>query len=245
MVAGFVLLAVAIAIAIAWVHGGTPEIPADVPSATPGAGEPPSAAPSATTAVAPASVTAPPAAPPATASAKAATPATTAPLGKGDLAACVAPVFPSESFDSTSDFSFLCSENDTSKARQAFRTELVRVGHNLSDGMREWALLGWYELPTVAMIRARCCPAAAPLELPETRSCTPMADILSGLATAAQAATDPADKTLQKAVDAYTSEVYCVVRSGIAHRFGRRDKPEGGEDTTFQRFLARFVKARR
>jgi hypothetical protein len=167
------------------------------------------------------------------------------PGNAGELAACVLPTFPPESFDPSTDFGFLCAEADPAKLGAAIRTELVRTHRNMSDGMREWALLGWYELPAVALLRARCCPSAPPLALPDARGCSPVADVLGAIASAAAAAEGPADKALQKAVDGYTSETYCAVRSGIAHRFGRRDKPEGGEDTTFARFLARFVKTKR
>ncbi len=156
------------------------------------------------------------------------------------------PTFPADSFDASTDFAFLCTEADPAKLAAAVRAELVRSHHNLSDGMKEWALLGWYELPAVALVRSRCCPASAPpLALPDTGACPPITQVLGTLATAAAATSDPSDKALQKAVDGYTTDVYCAVRSGFAHRFGRRDKPEGGEDTTFAKFLARFVKAKR
>jgi hypothetical protein len=111
--------------------------------------------------------------------------------------------------------------------------------------MKEWALLGWYELAAFSVIRARCCPSPPPLQLPEVRGCTPVPDLLAGISAAAAATTDPADKALKKAVDAYTSNVYCIVRSGIAARFGRVGNPQGGEDTTFMRFLGQVVAAKR
>jgi hypothetical protein len=117
--------------------------------------------------------------------------------------------------------------------------------NNISDGMREWALLGWYETAAFAVVRGRCCPGAAPLKLPETGACTPLPEVLAGISTAAAATTDPADKALKKAVDAYTSDVHCIVRSGIAARFGRVGNPQGGEDTTFMRFLGQVVAAKR
>jgi hypothetical protein len=161
------------------------------------------------------------------------------------LAACVVPLFPPESFDASTDFSFVCSEADPLKGGSAVRTQLVRSHRNLSEGMKEWALLGWYEPAAFSVIRARCCPSAPPLQLPEVRGCTPVPDLLAGISTAAAATRDPADKALKKAVDAYTSNVYCIVRSGIAARFGRVGNPQGGEDTTFMRFLGQVVAAKR
>jgi hypothetical protein len=157
----------------------------------------------------------------------------------------VVPVFPPESFDASSDFSFVCEEADPIKGASAIRTQLVRSHRNISDGMKEWALLGWYEVPAFAVVRARCCPGAPALKLPETPGCSPVAELLGGITAATAATTDPADKALKKAVDAYTSNLYCIVRSGVAARFGRVGNPQGGEDTTFMRFLGQVVAAKR
>jgi hypothetical protein len=170
---------------------------------------------------------------------------TTAPAPRGDLAACVAPAFASESFDAATDFSFVCGETDPLKIGNQIRTELVRARHGVEGGMKDWALLGWHELAAVALIRGRCCPGAKPLALAEAPSCAPVATVLDSLTSAARAATDPKDATLAAAGSAYTTEVYCLVRSNVGHRFGHPQPPDGGEDTTFQRFLDRFVRARR
>jgi hypothetical protein len=155
------------------------------------------------------------------------------------------PLFPPDSFDNATDFSALCSETDPLKMSAMIRKELVRSRHPVSDGMREWAMLGWYEVPADSLVRSRCCPSSKPFEFPETRTCKPMAEVLAPLDRAAAAASDPGDQALRDAVDAYTREVYCIVRSGFAHRFGRKDKPEGGEITAFTHFLGRALKARR
>jgi hypothetical protein len=165
--------------------------------------------------------------------------------GAGDVAACVVPIFPANSFDSSTDFSFVCSETDPRKGGAAVRTQLVRAGKNISTAMQEWALLGWYEMAAFSVLRSRCCPGAPAIELPEARGCMPMAEALGGIGTAAAATTDPGDAALKKAVDAYTNDIHCVVRSGLAARFGRVGNPEGGEDTMFMRFLGRVVAAKR
>jgi hypothetical protein len=167
------------------------------------------------------------------------------PSAPQNLASCIVPIFPADSFDRATDFSELCSETDPLKISSGIRKELVRGHHTVSDGMREWALLGWYEIPAVSLVRSRCCPSPHPLEFPDTKACKPMPEILASLDRVASATSDPADQTLRDAVDAYTREIYCVVRSGIAHRFGRKDKPEGGEITAFMHFLGRFVKTKR
>jgi hypothetical protein len=121
----------------------------------------------------------------------------------------------------------------------------VRSRRNISEGMKEWALLGWYAMAAFTVVRTRCCPSASPLQLPEVHGCPSMADALAGIATAAGATADPADEALRKSVDAYTDAVHCVVRSGNAFRFGRVGYPQGGEDTTFMHFLSHAVSAKR
>src|SRR5262249_44050408 len=128
-----------------------------------------------------------------------------------NVAACVKKLFPEGTFEEPLDLTSLCAETDPFKGVADIKVELVRPRRATSDGMKEWALLGWYEVPAIAIIRARCCASAPPLVLPEVpRWCTPMGDALGQLEAAALAATDPADKDLRKAVDAYTNNIYCV-----------------------------------
>jgi hypothetical protein len=154
----------------------------------------------------------------------------------------VIPLFPPESFDVATDFSFVCSETDPIKGGAAIRTQLVRAHHNVSEAMKEWALLGWYEMAAFAVIQARCCPSPAPLKLPEVHGCPSLSEALTAIGAAARAASDPADKGLKKAVDTYTNDIHCVVRIGMASRFAHMGNPQGGEDTTFTHLLGRMAK---
>jgi hypothetical protein len=154
-------------------------------------------------------------------------------------------IFPPESFEATSDFSFVCSETDPIKGGAAIRTQLVRAHHNVSDGMKEWAILGWYEMAAFSVIQAQCCPSAAPVKLPEIHGCRSLPEAFSAISAAARAASDPSDKALKKAVEAYTNDIHCIVRAGNANRFGRVGNPQGGEDTAFMHVLGRVVAAKR
>jgi hypothetical protein len=167
------------------------------------------------------------------------------PASPGGVTGCVVPLFPPDSFDAASDFSFVCSEADPLKGGAVIRTQLVRAHHHVSEGMKEWALLGWYEMSAFSVIQAHCCPSAAPLRLPEVPGCEPLQETFAGITTAVGATSDPSDKTLKRAVDAYTTNIHCIVRRGMATRFGRVGNPQGGEDTTFMRLLGRVVTAKR
>jgi hypothetical protein len=225
-----------------WSRSQTPAPPAPVPGTTELRG----AAPSVT-----AEPPQPPAALPATAPAVAsvspafATVHASLSIASSDAAACVVPLFPADSFDPATDFSFVCTETDPIKGAAAVRAQLVRARHNASEGMKEWALLGWYEMAAFSVVRARCCPSPPKLQLPEVISCAALPDLLDGIASTAKATTDPADKGLRHAVDALTTAIHCVVRSGAAVRYGRVGNPQGGEDTTLMHFLSRVVTSER
>jgi hypothetical protein len=116
-------------------------------------------------------------APPADASAAPAEPAppvADAFHARNDVTACVEPLFPAGSFDGSADLSFVCTEGDPIKGGTAVRVELVRTRRNLSEGMKEWALLGWYEMAAFTVIQARCCPALPRPKLPDERDPGPV-----------------------------------------------------------------------
>jgi hypothetical protein len=117
-----------------------------------------------------------------TASASSAPPAVAA--LSGDSNACVHGFFPSESFRSEVNLSFVCTENDVRKGIEKIRTKLVvAAGGQLTTAMNEWPRLGWYQLAVYGMLRKSCCVDAEPLSLPlGPSSCESMVEIVGGLA---------------------------------------------------------------
>ncbi len=229
------------------VQGTAPPPPALPPS--PASVSKPAPAPSAAPSVAPASVSASASAPHASVSASASPlPASTSKPAAppGDLASCVTSMFPPESFPPSADFTFVCAQPDPLKGAADVRARLVSARKHESEGMQEWAFLGWYELAAFSVMRGRCCASPPPLKMAEVpKSCEPVPEVFASIDRAVAKATSASDDDLQKAVDAYTHDVYCIVRTGIAARFGRVDRPQGGEDTAFKRFLERVIKAKR
>ena len=264
---GVILVAVAVIVALtvaAWVFLGRDEPSAGGPtSATetraPAAVTPGGDAPPATTAApssAPSSSSAAPAAtssagpmPSTDTTATAEVAATPAPEAGEDVAACMMPLFAKGTFKrgASPDFGFVCSEADPRRGVAAIKKQVVLAGakRNVSEGMREWALLGWYELASYSVMRARCCPGAPPLKLPAPPPpCQPLETALDELGAAALVAKTPKDKALEAAVKRYTKEVYCLVRAGGTSLFGYVGPPKGGEVTAFRKTLARAVKKR-
>ncbi|WP_438006139.1 hypothetical protein WME89_47235 [Sorangium sp. So ce321] len=179
---------------------------------------------------------------PADASAARATPAD----GSADFAACMAPLFPGRSIDAETagQLSFVCAEVDPMKGVAALKSHLAQAAGagGVSDATKEWAVLGWYDMATLAALRARCCDAPPPFELPRAEGCPPVDAALNDLGAAVASASSPGDRALAKAARRYTRTVQCVVRVGAASRYGRKNKPNGGEASAFKKVLARALR---
>jgi hypothetical protein len=141
----------------------------------------------------------------------------------------VAPLFPERTFNdtSTTDLGFLCEMTDPREAAPRLGHELVHSrGDSITDGMKEWPNLGWYQMALVAIARARCCPNAAPLELPSNGgTCPPLEKALDDLGRSAAKGAD-ATPELAKLDDV----ILCLVRTGGAiqysyPRLARLDQP--------------------
>lgn len=153
-----------------------------------------------------------------------------------DVGACVVKLFPPDSFaeGKSPKFDFVCRENDPRLGAQKVHEVLVRagMGRTVSDGMREWAVMGWYELAAFAALRGRCCPDPRPLELPPSPgSCPSMQDALNGVSKGARAGATEAQQS--DALSAFRKSLSCTIKSGKAKPFGAYPRPAGGEDTAF------------
>ena len=122
------------------------------------------------------------------------------------------------------------------------KSEVVRAGgHGVSDGMKEWSQLGWYEVAAFAVMRTHCCPDAAALVVRQRK--IGQCRLEESLAWLANAIDD--DDDMQQAVRAYTNAVRCITSKGYAESFGQYELPKGGELTIFDRILQRIRKLRK
>jgi len=177
--------------------------------------------------------------------APAAPPAATAASAEG-MDACMTPMFPPGTFASQAkpDFAFVCGETDPRRGAGLLKKHVVLGAPSkfVSDAMREWALLGWYELATFAVMRAECCPSPAPLELPPSpESCGRLDKALDVLGAAGAKATGPEDPALEAAMKGYTDAVSCLARASGTSVFGYTGAPKGGEETAFRKILGRVT----
>jgi hypothetical protein len=176
-----------------------------------------------------------PAAPPAPAS-----PAAGAP---GDALACALRAFPPATFGDkpSSSLGFLCTETDPRRGGAAIKDAVIResVSKRVSEGMTEWASLGWFEMAAFAAMRGRCCPGAAPLVLPVTRPCPPLDEPLNALAAAAAAGEKPTTPAVLAPVKRLNEAVRCVLRVGATGVYGRTRPPLFDADAALLKVLER------
>ncbi|WP_438025123.1 hypothetical protein [Sorangium sp. So ce233] len=163
-----------------------------------------------------------------------------------DFAACMAPLFPGKSVDAATagQMAFVCAEVDPVKGVAALKSHLAQAAgpKGISDATKEWGVLRWYDMAALAALRARCCHAPPPLDLPDTpEGCPPLDAALNDLGAAVSSASAPDDRAVAKAARRYTRTVQCIVRVGAASRYGRKNNPNGGEARAFKKVLARAL----
>ncbi|WP_437896008.1 hypothetical protein [Sorangium sp. So ce124] len=170
------------------------------------------------------------------------------PAATADFAACAMPLFPGKSVDAATAGQLLsvCAEIDPMKGVAALKSHLAQAAgpKGVSDATKEWAVLGWHDMATLATLRARCCHAPPPLQLPPTpEGCAPLDEALNELGAAVASASAPGDRAVAKAARRYMRAAQCVARVGAATRYGRKDKPSGGEASAFKKVLSRALRS--
>ncbi|WP_437957015.1 hypothetical protein WME76_37645 [Sorangium sp. So ce119] len=163
-----------------------------------------------------------------------------------EFAACMTPLFPGKSVDAATagQMAFVCAEVDPMKGVAALKSHLAQAAGptGISDATKEWGVLRWYDMAALAALRARCCHAPPPLELPGTpEGCPPLDAALNDLGAAVSSASAPDDRAVAKAARRYTRTVQCIVRVGAASHYGRKNNPNGGEARALKKVLARAL----
>ena len=85
------------------------------------------------------------------------------------LDTCAVGLFPEDTFnDAAPDFAFVCTEpNPVSGASQLRQLVVASRGDSgVTQGMREWATMGWYGMAAFTVLRARCCEDPTSLATP-------------------------------------------------------------------------------
>ena len=146
----------------------------------------------------------------------------------GEVTRCVASLFPEGTFALGSlDLSFVCEEESPRRATTLIQSQ-VALGHwgtgKANAGMREWAVLGWYEIGALALIRGQCCESPRPLDWATKLAC-PFDQAVSRIE---QSTHDRDPVALAKAIAEYARQATCLTRQGQASNFGQAGLPGPG-----------------
>ena len=164
--------------------------------------------------------------------------------GSQQLTVCVSAMLPAGSFErGQPDFSFVCDERYPRKAVTQIQAQLSLDRWGTTEatvGMREWAVLGWYEFAALAMFRGQCCADALPLEWTFKLAC-PFDKAMRQLEDAVRVKEQAA---VEAAVSEFTQMATCLTRQGQAPNFGQTESPGPGV-STFRKMLERLRAAAR
>jgi eukaryotic-like serine/threonine-protein kinase len=154
-----------------------------------------------------------------------------------DASACFAGLFPADAFLSTQSLGRLCTATDAYRGMLDLKTALVRA-HDVTEAMREWSKLGWYEIAAFALARAHCCPDSGALTVASRWSSCRLEETLAWLANALD------DEAARKdALAKFEDAAQCITRGGGAPQFGQAGAPYAQPDA-FRTILERLRKAR-
>jgi eukaryotic-like serine/threonine-protein kinase len=134
----------------------------------------------------------------------------------------------------------LCEDKSTSKFSKRVKELLVAGSHGrMTDGMKEWGILGIYEIAAMAAMRGRCCPDAPALEVAgPPGTCAPLSTSLGAINVASHTGGSAMD--LDTAVATFDKDVRCVIRAQQTQAFGDYGPLGGGEGTALEKTIQRI-----
>jgi hypothetical protein len=133
-----------------------------------------------------------------------------------------------------------CQITDPRDGVKLLKMQVILAGEKrlVSDGMREWAIIGWYGMPAFGAMRAVCCPSAPEMHIGYKIPSCDLESAVKRLTTAASSSTTT-DAEVTEALQAYTKMVICTADSGASGAFGQKAGIVEGELVTLQKTLAR------
>lgn len=157
---------------------------------------------------------------------------------------CMKAMFPDETFTAEAPLDFVCEETNPIKGAGRVKEVIVKAaGKTTSPGMKEWAVLGFYEMAAYGVMRGRCCPSDEPPDVvtfgaPKSpEGCEPLNDALTKIAAASKQGTS--DEDASAATKAFADAVKCIVKMRTSKSFGGHPAPSGLEATVFAKTFDR------
>ncbi|MBX3126164.1 MAG: hypothetical protein KF718_05585 [Polyangiaceae bacterium] len=151
-------------------------------------------------------------------------------------ASCVADLLPKDSFVKTPRLDWLCSERDVREGSAKLRVAVVEGagGARVTEAMRIFSKLGWYEMAAFALVRSGCCPSdAEPIVAPEPADgCDPLVGALQDLSKAALSGQETG-----ALVERVGGVFACESGKNRASLFRRATAPQNHEQAAFRELL--------
>jgi serine/threonine protein kinase len=146
------------------------------------------------------------------------------------IGSCVSGYLPKGTFDKAPDMSWVCEEADPRTGAEKLRVAVINGGKgNVSDAMKIFARIGWYDMAAFAVVRAGCCETAKPLSLPPpSAGCTAMDESLREIGSSVVAS-----RSYDEPMKAYTAAIHCELNAGKGAALRHVARPAGGEDSAF------------
>jgi hypothetical protein len=152
------------------------------------------------------------------------------------MATCVAGYLPKDTFsENVPDFAWICSERDPREGGSKLRTAIVvsRRKDRMTDAMRIFGRLGWYEMAAYAVVYRGCCAEAPPLTLPEPATgCAQLAEALNHVGREALS-----ERGVDEPLRVMAAAIECEVKANRAANYRRPGKPAAGEEEAFRELL--------
>ncbi len=167
--------------------------------------------------------------------------ASQSPASPAEEAACLHVMFAEDSFTSAEPgLAKICEDKSPAKIARRVKELVVNgSGGRLTGGMKEWGMLGIFELAAIAAMRGHCCPGAETLVVPEVGgSCSKLGDSLSAITSASRPGASATDLTA--AVARFDQDARCIIRAEQTKAFGDYGPLGGGEGTTLDKTLGRM-----
>jgi len=151
--------------------------------------------------------------------------------------------FPTLAADAGDDFSFLCEDDDLRSLASKLGAKIWNGGEGasgnatppLTDAMKRWSGLGWYEIAATAVVRRACCPAAATINLPPNQGpCKQLAEVVEDVA---KRPIREADARTRAAT--YGEAVFCMYYYGVKRPYRYRGYPQKRQEESFAELLRR------
>jgi len=146
------------------------------------------------------------------------------------VGSCVSGYLPKGTFDKAPNMSWVCDESDPRTGAEKLRVAVINGGKgNVTDAMKIFARIGWYDMAAFAVVRAGCCETAKALALPApSTGCTPMDESLREIGSSVVAS-----RSYEEPMKAYTAAIHCELNAGKGGALRHSTRPAGGEDSAF------------